>query len=167
MYDRLLVEGADTLYISSGLVRARETLELLFPASRDNAVVIPELGEYRFGAYEGQSYDQLKDDRAYRRWIDDQIAWEAKRRGGLVRCPNGENRRMFERRVAKGISLALHEAVTRRTAQIVLVSHGGVIASRMNACFPDRRNFYQWQPRYGRGYLVRVEDGRWVAYREV
>ena len=42
------------------------------------------------------------------------------------------------------------------------VTHGGVIAAIMAACFPgEGKNRYQWQPKPGRGYCLR--DGTYEA----
>ena len=51
----------------------------------------------------------------------------------------------------------------KESKDVVLVSHGGVIAAIMEHLFPDEgKNRYLWQPRPGHGYVIK--DGR---YQEI
>ena len=67
-----------TVYITP-LCRTRQTAELLFPTAR--LVIIEDLREMDFGAFEGRSAKEMADDPAYRTWVEGQC------RG---RCPGGK-----------------------------------------------------------------------------
>ena len=134
-------------YVSSGMKRANETLELLFgPVSYE---ICRELREVDFGSFEMKSYDQLKEDPAYIAWITgDNMANTP---------PNGESGNAMTSRVVEAFR-SLGE--TGRDA--VVVTHGGVIAAIMEHLFPEEnKNRYQWQSANGGGYRLTGKPGQW------
>lgn len=142
--ERMLPECS--IYITSGMRRATETLTLLtgHPATH----TIPSLAEMDFGLYEMHSYEQLRRQEDYLRWIEDV--------SGDVACPQGESRNAFLRRVMAGGSTLLNLSADSALA----VCHGGVIANLMQAWFPAaQKNFYEWQPAACRGYCIEIESG--------
>ena len=133
-------------YITSGMRRTNQTLRLLF--GDVNYTVDERLKEINFGIFELKSYEQLKDDAQYQRWIsgdnDSNVA------------PGGESANIFKSRVIN----AAEEILSSET-DTVAVTHGGVIAVIMEQLFAqDNKNRYQWQPRPGRGYAVTEEGFR-------
>ena len=140
--------------VSSGMLRADETLELMTGRKPDR--VLPELREMDFGAFEMRSYEQLKDEPDYIRWIEDET--------GDVGCPGGETPNAFAARVRTGGARLLRLP----QASAVVVCHGGVIVKLMQAWFPRvERHFYQWQPGPCAGYRIAVEGGAPVQFEEV
>ena len=142
------------IYVSSGMLRASETLRLM--TGREPDLILPGLREMDFGAFEMQSYDQLKDTPEYQRWIGDEA--------GEVRCPGGENMLEFRARtLADGARLLRMEEETA-----CVVCHGGVIVNLMQAWFPHiERHFYEWQPGPCGGYKITVDGGAPTAFEEV
>lgn len=139
----LRYEAPDARYLTSGMTRANETLELLFPGREYDTD--PRFREVDFGSFEMKSYEQLKDDPAYIAWITGDNEKNVP--------PGGESGEAFRTRV-----LAALETLREDT---VLVTHGGVIAAIMEALFPaEGKNRYQWQPKPGQGYLVTPEAWR-------
>ena len=132
-------------YLTSGMRRANETMEILFPGQayeRDS-----RFREVDFGIFEMKSYEMLKNDPAYLAWITGDNEKNIP--------PQGESGEMFRARVLTALETLREDTV--------LVTHGGVIAAIMEALFPrEGKNRYQWQPRPGRGYAV-TEEG----YREI
>ena len=142
------------LYVSSGMLRADETLMLLTGHAPD--LIVPELREMDFGLFEMHGYDALKDVPEYQQWINDEI--------GSVFCPNGENQVCFYVRVRTGGKLLLN----RPEDSAIVICHGGVIVHLMQTWFPgENRHFYQWQPQACRGYRVSVRDRRPVAFMDI
>ena len=129
------------VFITSGLIRTSETLRILY--DREPDLVIEEFKELNHGDFEMKSYDELKDKPEYQRWIGDTYNEAA---------PGGESRAAFDKRVMTGFDKLL--CIDADSA--VVVCHGGVIVSIMEWLFPGQRNFYQWQPRNGRGYTLDV-----------
>lgn len=130
-------------FITSGMLRAEQTLEILFGAVRHR--IEPDLREVDFGIFEMHSYEELKDDPAYQQWIngdnDANIA------------PGGESGNEMEKRVWNAFS-----RLTASEQDTVIVTHGGVIAVLMARLFSEEsKNRYQWQPKPGHGYLLTAE----------
>ena len=124
-------------FLTSGMRRANETLELLFGAvSYDTD---PRFREVDFGAFEMRGYEELKDDPAYQAWIT----------GDNERSipPGGESGEQMTRRVLAAFSELRDDTC--------IVTHGGVIAAIMAQLFPEAgKHRYQWQPKNGHGYII-------------
>ncbi|MCR5809904.1 MAG: bifunctional adenosylcobinamide kinase/adenosylcobinamide-phosphate guanylyltransferase [Lachnospiraceae bacterium] len=136
--------GWESFY-TSGLIRTKETLELLF-GEQETVIEEPDLREMDFGDFEGKSYEMLKDDQAYREWIS----------GDNERniCPGGESGEQMRIRVRRALDRILQNDPAKR---IVIVTHGGPIAAIMQQLFPEKNlNRYEWQPECGEGYLLRI-----------
>lgn len=127
-------------FLTSGMRRTEETLEILFGPVPHRAE--PAFREVDFGKFELRSYEELKDDPDYQNWI----AGDNERNTP----PGGESGEAQARRVLSALRTLLEEG-----QDTVLITHGGVIATIMAAQFPkEGKNRYQWQPRPGRGYCL-------------
>jgi alpha-ribazole phosphatase len=129
------------VYITSGLVRTSETMSLIYERGPD--IVMNEFMEMNFGAFEMHSYEDLKDKPEYQYWIDN-IETAA--------CPEGESRVTFEKRIFDG----LDKLFKIKKDSFAVICHGGVIVSVMERFFPGQKNFYEWQPGFGRGYTIEI-----------
>lgn len=140
----LTAPAADRVY-ASPLLRCRETAEILYPGREIE--IVPDLRETDFGAFEGHTYEELKDGPAYRAWLDS---------GGGAPPPGGEGKEEVRRRVlAAFLSLAATHVPEDR---IALVVHGGTIMTLLEALGPGGQ-FYAWQAPNGGGYRCRWENG--------
>jgi len=138
---------------TSGMRRANETLRALYGDAPHGE--LPALAEMNFGAFEMRSYEEMKGDADYLRWIADGT--------GDLPCPGGESANTFRARV-----FAAFDALVAENRDALVVTHGGAIANLMARAFPaENRNFYEWQPGYGRGYAMEFAGGRPVSYRAV
>ena len=134
------------LFFTSGMLRANQTLELIYGPVRSEA--LPELAEYNFGDFEMKSHNELKNDPAYQAWIADDT--------GKTPCPGGESREQFKRRVLSGFALLIEK--NRKVNTTLTVCHGGAIVYIMDSLFPDIRHFYEWQPANGGGYTITITE---------
>ncbi len=127
-------------FLSSGMKRTEQTLELLFgPVSHQADARFREVD---FGAFEMRSFGELKDDPDYQCWLTGDNEANIP--------PRGESGVQMRRRVLEAFAELMHAG-----EDTVLVTHGGVIAAIMAARFPEEgKNRYQWQPENGRGYAV-------------
>ena len=129
-----------TRYITSGMKRTNETLQILFgdvPYETDS-----RLREVDFGAFEMHSYDQLKDTPEYQVWLTGDNETNIP--------PKGESGVQMKQRV-----LAAFSEIKEDTC---IITHGGVIAVIMEYLFPNEgKNRYEWQPVPGGGYAVNFE----------
>ena len=135
----------DRLWVSP-MARCRETAALLWPGVRQKKVA--DLRECDFGAFEGKSWEELKDDPTYRAWID------AK---GDMPIPGGEAGVDFNDRCRAAVEKLLQEAFALGVHTGAVVAHGGTIMAAMNALVGESdRDFYGWRPDNCCGYRVEV-----------
>ena len=118
----------DRVYVSP-LKRARETAAILFPNAAQ--IVVNDLHEMDFGAFEGRTADEMADDPAYRAWVEDLC------RGA---CPGGESQADFHARVKR----AFIETVRVPDVDATFVVHGGVIMSILWQFAEPKKDFYDW-----------------------
>lgn len=134
---------------ASPLRRCRETAALLYPDTP--CEIVEDLRECNFGAFEGRTYEELKDDPAYRAWLDT---------AGMAAPPGGESRAEVSRRTT-----AAFRAIAARHGPedaLALVVHGGTIMALLEA-LEDRRAFYRWQVPNGGGFRCRWDGERLTA----
>lgn len=144
----LQYEIPDAQYFTSGMLRTEQTLAVLFGSVPHT--ILPEFREIDFGIFEMHSYMELKDDPDYQAWITGDNERNVP--------PQGESGEAMTARVRKAWA-----SFRKREGNLVLISHGGVIAAIMEAQFPEaQKNRYQWQPSPGSGYVI--ENG---TYRKL
>ena len=127
-------------FLASGMKRANETMELLFPGVPYETD--PRFREVDFGAFEMRGYEELKDDPAYQTWLTGDNEANVP--------PGGESGQQMQKRVL--------QAFSEISEDTCLITHGGVIAAIMAHLFPtENKNLYQWQPKPGHGYRLTPE----------
>ena len=130
-------EVNDVRFISSGMKRTNETLQILF--GDVPYIIDPRFREVDFGIFEMHSYDQLKDTPEYGAWL------------------TGDNEANIPPQGESGVQMKARvlEAFSEIQEDTCIITHGGVIASIMESLFPDEgKNRYQWQPNPGCGYAI-------------
>ncbi len=133
----LSYDVGDAAFITSGMKRTEETLQILFGdvAHSQN----PAFREVDFGSFEMHSYEELKNNPEY-------IAWITGDNDANIPLGGESGNQM------KGRVLAAFTQVEDNT---VIITHGGVIAAIMEHLFPEEgKNRYQWQPKPGHGYAI-------------
>ena len=140
----------------SPLGRARRTAEILFPSARQ--VVVEDLREMDFGAFEGRNYAEMEHDPDYRAWVDS---------GCEGRCPGGESRREFCDRVCGVFSALVEDAAACKAPLLVIVAHGGVQMAVMERFAQPEREYFHWQSPPGGGYVLAWEEPLWQSSRKL
>ncbi len=130
----------------SPMLRCRQTAELLFPGMPQ--IVVPELRECDFGAFEGKTWDELESDPLYRRWVA----------GEDVTPPGGESRRAGGERALTGIRGVVEQANRMGITRAGVVTHGGIMMSVLSICGEPKRGFYDWLVGNCCGYLLDVKE---------
>ena len=138
------------LFFTSGLVRANQTMELIYGPVRRKTV--PGIAEYDFGLFEMLGYEELKNRADFQAWASDKT--------GAVPCPGGESRNEFEERVITGYRHIVDELHLHGKNSAFVVCHGGSIARIMEHLKPNTRDYYGWQPAQGRGYTLSFANGQ-------
>ena len=127
-------------FLTSGMKRANETLQILFgdvPFETE-----PRFREVDFGVFEMHTYEELKNRADYQAWITGDNEANVP--------PQGESGRQMRLRAL--------EAFADVKEDTCIVTHGGVIAAIMEHLFPEAgKSRYQWQPQNGGGYLITDE----------
>ena len=145
----------DEVWVSP-LCRARRTAELLFPESRQN--VVEAFAEMDFGDFEGRNYLEMEHDQAYRAWVDG---------GSMGRCPGGESRPEFSRRVCGAFEALVEQAARQGRQELVIVAHGGVQMAVMERFAQPEREYFRWQSPPGGGYVLAWEEPLWRSSRKL
>ena len=149
-----VVERVSRVYVSP-LVRARQTAAICFP--RAWQVIVDDLREMNFGAFEGRSADEMADDAEYRAWVDGEC------RGT---CPGGEGRDAFTARIARGVEAVCADAWERGYDTAVIVGHGGTVMAAMNVLVHEDGSYFRWHVGNCGGYWLDVEpDGERLVAR--
>lgn len=143
-------------FFTTGLLRTEQTLFLLYGDKPHQ--VIEELKEMDFGIFEGHTYEEIKDHSEFQKWIEDEN----------FAFTEGESQKGFSSRVNAGFQklLSLHQLQelkhmhNKEDTDSLMICHGGVIAHIMSKLFPETgKNFFQWIPEPGEGYVVDIIEG--------
>lgn len=136
---------------TSPMKRCLETADFLYPGKKP--VIIPELAEMDFGAFEGKNYLDLKEDERYQAWIDS---------NGTLPFPEGESREEFILRCVSGFQsivkelTAIEENSNAEVKTVGMVVHGGTIMALLSRyCGGD---YFDYQVSNGSGYICTLDN---------
>lgn len=132
----------------SDLRRCEESAALYFPQAQYLADRC--FRETNFGHWEGQTYDMLKEVKAYRQWIDDPFTYHP---------PAGESIQQVKKRLLEGLS-----NLPSGEQQYFIVTHGGPIRILLTTFAPDETDFWSWSIPHGAIWRLTWEDE--TAFRE-
>ncbi len=149
---RIMTEGArgeiraltdeKTVIVSSPLKRAVQTAEIIFG---DRSVrTIDDLKEMDFGEFENKNYEELKDETAYREWIDSR---------GSRRCPGGEDIESFKDRCVRGLKRAVE--LCHEDEDLCIICHGGNIMAILSRLAGG--DYYDYRVDPLGGYILDTE----------
>lgn len=148
-----LAERARAVYppvervFASPMKRTQETAAIVYPGTKIEPA--PGLQETHFGDYEGKTYDELKDDPVYQRYLSGDPD---------LKCPgeNGESRREFAERCQAAFAALTEKLFAEGTGLAAVVIHGGVMMALLSAFVQSDKSFYDWMPKNLCGYRVKV-----------
>ncbi|PLR68614.1 histidine phosphatase family protein [Bacillus sp. UMB0893] len=144
---RYLSQGLPDAVYSSDLLRCQQTADFLYP---DTPFLTDErLRELDFGEWEGQTYDELKNDSHYSYWLQH---WEK------TSTPNGESGEEFHKRIASFINDILNQNVK----SIAIITHGGVIRKIVSELIQDL-SYWDVAAPFGQAAVLHLqkEGGEW------
>lgn len=127
--------------IASPMKRCIQTAKLIYPKKKLS--LCPKLRECDFGDFENKSYQDLKNDREYKKWLES---------CGKLPFPNGETHEGFKRRCIEGFYEML-----RDNGKLAYVIHGGCIMAIMQHIFGG--DFYDYQTCNGCGFEFDMKGG--------
>ena len=133
----------ERVYVSD-LQRTRQTAEIIYPGAE--YVAVPELKEMDFGAFEGRTWLEMKDEPEFQAWIASER---------FDTCPGGEGRREFSERVCSALSELVRKEAREGREELTIVAHGGTIMAAMERfCIDLPGEYSEWRLGNGEGYLV-------------
>lgn len=173
---------------TSGLKRTSQSLGILYPeiilqqAWEPATSIEPSFREIDFGDFEMKSYEELKDNPEYQKWLKGEAERfeREKRENGreergieqnftrnqvdriLLRstessdnpCPHGESWLQMKNRVISALERAI-----KNYRSLAIFTHGGPISAIMAYFFPNEgKSMYEWQPNFGEGYKITLES---------
>jgi len=123
------------VYVSP-MQRAQQTAAILFPGAAQE--IVEDLREFKFGAFEGRVYGELKEDPLYTAW---------QHGGEGHRCPpDGDSVATCTARVSGAFAaIARARFAARDDAPIVLVSHGAAAMAFLHAFIDKEKPFFTWE----------------------
>ena len=130
-----LREHAPDMVFCSPMKRTLQTAALLLDGKEVPLVAVPELREIDFGDFEGRSYEDLKDDPAYRAWLDTNCE-------GPI--PGGDFPDVFRDDVAVCFESLLETCRTERVERALVVSHGGVLGTILERFAEPEKHWYEY-----------------------
>lgn len=137
---------------SSPMKRCIETSNLIY---RDiNPVIYNDLCECDFGDFENKSYEDLKDDLYYQKWIDS---------NGTIAFPKGEKHEDFKLRCVKAFDEVVDNIIKSKFNLVAMVVHGGTIMSILEKYSYPHEDFYHWQVENCCGYLIEINEELWIS----
>ncbi len=112
----------------SDLIRCKQTAKCYFP----NAKYIGDCGfrESNFGEFEGKTYEELKDIKDYRLWIDDPI---------ILAPPAGETLQEVTKRCMEAF-----KQLPNGVKKYPLILHGGTIRTLLVQLASKPSEFWDW-----------------------
>lgn len=136
----------------SPLKRCVETANIIYPCVR--RVVCSDLRECDFGLFENKSYEELKDNPDYQRWI---------KSGGTLSFPGGEARDVFCERSVRGFVSVTERFLKENVRSAAFVVHGGTIMAILDRFAHHEEGFYHWQVRNREGYRAKLNKEQWQS----
>ncbi|OFI49898.1 hypothetical protein BG261_09640 [Floricoccus tropicus] len=140
MHEQYVNLTFDHLFVSQK-TRTINTAQIIFPQA--NPIIIPNLNEFDFGAWEGLTADEIQSSYPYSwdRWMKD---WQD------LSPEQGENYHSFQKRILKEWKI-LQQKYCNKT--IVIVGHLGVLRTIAQDI---RKNNY-WDNQFPQGKLVKIK----------
>lgn len=130
----IFLNDVDYVY-TSDLIRTIQTSALLFE-NKYPTRELKKLREMHFGDFEGKTYEELKNNYRYQKWLNHLFTYQ---------LPNGESFNQFTNRVDAGFSQIKKEIIEENYKHVVLVVHGGVIRYLLTKLTTDSRTFFDWE----------------------
>ena len=155
----------DAQYFTTGMLRTEQSLRIIYGEQEHG--IIEDLRELDFGEFEMRTYEELNSVPEYQRWITAEDTGKAP--------PGGESIDSFTTRIRRGfdnlkVQNELYMLKLRnhgKQAMTICICHGGVISGIMDYVWPgEYKNFFEWIPDPGHGYVLSVEDGSFTGYRK-
>lgn len=140
------------MVITSPMKRCMQTAMCIYPDK--SPYVIDQLRECDFGAFEGMTYEELKENVVYQEWLSKE---------GKIPFPQGEDQMEFRKRCVQGFDDAVDYLRNTNIRSAAMVVHGGTIMAILETYARPQEDFYHWKAQNGEGYLVEIDENAWFS----
>ena len=152
-------------FYTTGMLRTEQTLRIVY-GYREHGV-IEDLRELDFGEFEMHTYEELNSVPEYQQWITAEDSGKAPPGGESIDSFTERIRRGFDELTIRNELYMLKLRNQRKEAMTICICHGGVISGIMDYIWPgEYKNFFEWIPDPGHGYVLLVEDGSFTGYEQ-
>ena len=152
-------------FYTTGMLRTEQTLRIVY-GDREHGV-IEDLRELDFGEFEMHTYEELNSVPEYQKWITAEDSGKAPPGGESIDSFTKRIRRGFDELTVRNELYMLKHRNHRKEAMTICICHGGVISGIMDYIWPgEYKNFFEWIPDPGHGYVLLVEDGSFKGYEQ-
>lgn len=152
-------------FYTTGMLRTEQTLRIVY-GDREHGV-IEDLRELDFGEFEMHTYEELNSVPEYQKWITAEDSGKAPPGGESIDSFTERIRRGFDELTIRNELYMLKLRNQRKEAMTICICHGGVISGIMDYIWPgEYKNFFEWIPDPGHGYVLLVEDGSFTGYEQ-
>lgn len=134
--------------VCSPMRRCIQTVELICPGG-PSYIIEKNLRETDFGIFEGKTYEELKDDLDYQRWLAS---------NGEGPIPQGESRAQMSARCLDGFERQVNQALQEGKKELLFVVHGGSIMAILERYAQPAQPFYTFHVDNGEGYVLEIPD---------
>ena len=152
-------------FFTTGMLRTEQTLRIVY-GDREHGV-IEDLKELDFGEFEMHTYEELNSVPEYQKWITAEDTGKAPPGGESINSFTERIRRGFDELTVRNELYMLKLRNHKKEAMTICICHGGVISGIMDYIWPgEYKNFFEWIPDPGHGYVLLVEDGSFIGYEQ-
>ena len=149
MYDLHEYPKVQKVY-TSPLLRAVQSAEILFPDRE--TVIVDDLKEMDFGAFEGLGIEQLINLDSYKKWL----------KGGLDNPPpNGESLRDMMVRCYTALNQIILDMMDQGITHAGVVTHAGILMNMMSCFGLPKMKPMEFACGVGEGYEILVSAMMW------
>lgn len=166
----LCPEGVDSLYqqkqefeypkvqqiYRSPLTRCQQTTQILYPDT--HVVVIPELIDMNLGDFQGQTFQELRDQEEFVAWMENSYQNTP---------PNAETTMDFTQRIVYAIRDIFSDMMEEQLDNVGIVTHGGVIMTLLSSIALPQRPLQEWAVKNGCGWTIAMTPQMWMRDRAV
>lgn len=141
--DEMDYPKVDKVY-SSPMLRCRQTANILYPSKE--AVLVENMREIDFGAFEGKTASELENYKEYADWAA----------GKITAAPGGEDNTDFAKRLCIGLNEIVKDMMASGAEHSAVIMHGGAIMMLLTACAVPRKSMVEWTCASGNGFSILV-----------
>lgn len=139
------------IVFTSPLTRCVKTAGILYPNCE--IIKLDSLMDMNLGEFEGKSFDELRGDADFARWLEN---------SSENIPPGGEGVVEFTRRVVEAAGDVFYMMMEKKISDAVVVTHGGVIMTLLAAIGVPQKPLHEWATGNGEGYTLFFTPQMWM-----